>query len=87
MRHLIFIKIIVYAVIFFSLLNGWWFVALPLLLFGAWQLNFSIELLIAGVMYDALFGMIKGTGMWGYSGTILAVFILIIVRILKKVMR
>lgn len=87
MKFSLAIKIIFYIIIFFFLINGWWFVALPLIIFGIWKLGFMVEVLIAGVMYDALFGMVSNTGVWGYTGIITVVIILIGAYILKKIVR
>ena len=81
------LRLALYLFIAFSLLNGWWLIALPLLLFGIWKFSFNIEILITGVIYDALFGMVPGTGWRGYTGTILAVIILIVLNIFKKLVR
>jgi len=80
-------RIILYLLIAFSILNGWWLLALPLIIIGVWKFAFRIEILIAGVVYDALFGMIPGTGLHGYMGTITAIIILIILSIFKKLLR
>jgi hypothetical protein len=80
-------KIILYLFIAFSILNGWWLLALPLLIVGIWKFSFKAEILIAGIIYDALFGMIPGTGLHGYIGTITAIFILIILGLFKKLVR
>jgi len=80
-------RIILYLLIALSLLNGWWFLVLPLLLIGIWKFSFKAEILVAGVAYDALFGMIPGTGMRGYIGTIIAILILIVLGFFKKLVR
>lgn len=87
MRYSLAIRILLYMLISFSLINGWWFIALPLLFVGIWQFSFRIEILISGVLYDALFGMIPSTGIWGYAGTIVAIIILVTQSVLHKVIR
>jgi len=81
------LRLVIYLFIAFSILNGWWLVALPLLIFGIWKYSFNLEILVTGVVYDALFGMIPGTGWRGYIGTISAVIILIALNILKRLIR
>ena len=80
-------RIILYLLIAFSILNGWWLLAFPLLIIGIWKFAFRIEILIAGIVYDALFGMVSGTGLRGYIGTIIAIIILIILSLFKKLLR
>ncbi len=87
MSHSLIFRILIYLATIFSVINGWWFIALPLLLLGAWKFSFRIEIILAGVAYDALFGMVRGTGLWGYIGTITAVCILILFMVLKKIVR
>ena len=87
MNQSLILRIGLYIATIFCVINGWWFIALPLLLFGAWRLSFKIEIVLAGVAYDALFGMVRGTGAWGYIGTITGVCILILFAILRKMIR
>jgi hypothetical protein len=87
MPYPIILRISLYIVIFLSIIAGWWLVAVPLLIFGAWQLSFRVELIIAGLMYDSLFGMIPGTGVWGYIGTIVSLAILLVFITLKRILR
>lgn len=74
-------------IIAIALLNAWWFIALPLAIVGAWFFPYFAELIVAGVVYDALFGMIPGMGLWSYSGTIISVILFMIVFLLKKLVR
>ena len=87
MKYGLIIRILLYIGIFFSIINGWWFIALPLLLVGIWLFAFRFEIIISGILYDALFGMIPGTGIWGYVGTLTAIIMLIILGILKRMVR
>ena len=73
--------------IFIAVLNAWWPAAVVLAVAGAWSFGYFIELILAGVAYDALFGMSPGLGWEGYMGTIGAVTIFVAVRILKKLVR
>lgn len=66
---------------------GWWFVSLPLAAIGAWYLRGYPECILAGIAYDALFGMGQGMGVWGYAGTIAAAVIAVVVVGLKRVVR
>jgi len=87
MNYNILFRVILYLVIIFTIINGWWFLSLPLLIFGMWMYSFRLEIIISGVIYDALFGMVPFMGIWGYVGTITAVLILIVLAVLKKVIR
>jgi hypothetical protein len=80
-------RIAVDVILFASILNGWWFIAMPLVILVGWFFPFFIELLIAGVMYDALFGFTPSLGIAAYQGTISAAILFIALFILKKVMR
>ncbi len=81
------LRIILYLAIIFTVINGWWFMALPLLLFGVWRFEFRVEIILVGIVYDALFGMVRGMGLWGYAGTLTAIGILTMIAILKRVVR
>ncbi|MES2216380.1 MAG: hypothetical protein V4481_03720 [Patescibacteria group bacterium] len=80
-------RIIIDIAILLCLIHGWGFVALPLGIVGALVFPFYIELILAGVMYDALFGFTAGQGFAGYLGTIISTVFIFIVIIIKKIMR
>ncbi len=80
-------RIIIDLILFLSVLNGWWFVALPLGLIGAYMYAHFVEIIIAGIIYDSLFGYIPGMGNRAYIGTIVAVVIYGTLSGLKKVVR
>lgn len=80
-------RIILDILIAISLLNGWWFIALPLALIGSYSFSYFIEVVIAGIVYDSLFGFIPGMGLKGYAGTISAIVIVLILSLVKKVVR
>lgn len=79
----IFFDILVFA----AILNAWWFVALPLALVGAWIFPYYLELILAGVVYDALFGMTAGLGIRGYAGTGVSVIVFVVVVLIKRRVR
>ena len=80
-------RIILDICIAIAVLNGWWPIAIILVLIGVWFFKLYIEIIIAGVAYDALFGMTHGMGWRGYEGTIFAVVLLIVIKLLKKLVR
>lgn len=74
-------------ILFISVINGWWPVALLAGVGGAWRWPYFAEAIIAGIAYDALFGMIPGTGVRGYLGTIISIVLYTIILLSKKVVR
>lgn len=81
------IRIILDVILFVAVIKGWWFVALPVGIIGAWFFHLFLELIVAGIVYDSLFGMIPGTGLWRYAGEIVAVAAFIILNPIKKIIR
>ena len=75
------------VVILFLVMNAWWFVALPLAILGAWFLAGFVELILLGLIFDALFGMTAALGILGYVGTIVAVVVFLMVSLVKRVVR
>ena len=80
-------RIVLNLVIAAAILNGWWFVALPICIAGVWFYGNFIEIIIAGIAYDALFGMVPGMGIRGFVGTILAVVVYAALFLSKKMVR
>lgn len=72
---------------FFCVLNGWWYIALVLAIFSAWSFEYFVEAIIAGIMFDSLFGYLKPIGITGYYGTIFSLSIFVTVELLKKFLR
>jgi hypothetical protein len=87
MNGKIIFRIILDILIILCVIQGWWFVALPLALIGVWKCGTFIEIIIAGIMYDSLFGFVKGTGLWAYAGTGASVIIFAIAAFLKGTIR
>ncbi len=87
MTRTIIFRIIIDIFLAFCILNGTWFVALPLGIFGVWNFPYFVEIIIAGIAYDSLFGFTSGMGAWGYAGTIVSIGILVLVSVLKEVVR
>jgi hypothetical protein len=80
-------RIVLDVCIVIAVLNGWWPLAIVLVLIGAWFFRFFVEIILAGVAYDALFGMGHGMGWRGYEGTIGAVVIFVAVKLAKRLVR
>jgi hypothetical protein len=80
-------RLILDVIIFLAVLNGWWFIALPLVLISTWFFPYFVEGIVAGIMYDSLFGLIPELGMWGYMGTIVATLVMVIITTMKGKVR
>ena len=84
MRYL---RLIIDIVMVVAVMNGWWFVILPLGIIATWKFPYFIEIILAGICYDALFGMVPALGIWSYSGTLGAISVVLLVFLLKKLIR
>ena len=73
--------------ILLAMMHGWWVVALPLALIGVWRFPYFVEIIIAGIIYDSLFGFVPEMGVIGYLGTIVSVGLFLLLILAKKVMR
>ncbi|MBU6426821.1 hypothetical protein KGQ27_01100 [Patescibacteria group bacterium] len=81
------IRIVLDIILFVCIVNAWWYFALPLAVVGAFAFPFYIEFIVAGIMYDALFAMVQGMGVWAYSGTIVSLVLFIMITTLKNFIR
>jgi len=75
------------VIVFVSVLFGWWYIAIPVGVIGAWVFPRYAELAIAGFIYDALFGIGRGMGIFGYAYTIGAAVVLAAVAYMKIVVK
>lgn len=80
-------RIILDIVIFFAVIQGWWFVALPLGIVGAMRYPYYLELVVAGLMFDSLFGLSLDTGAYSYAGSIVSIVVFAVVAVLKRFLR
>lgn len=87
MRTKVFARIIIDIILALAVLQGWWFVAVPLCIIGCFAFPYYIEAIIAGVAYDSLFGMEQGMGWKGYIGTFVSIIILLIGYFGKKILK
>ena len=80
-------RIILDILIALSIIQGWWFIALPLCVLGIWRHGYFLEILLAGFAYDALFA--AGTEVWmmRYMGISVATVVFVIFLFLKKMLR
>ena len=81
------IRLVVDLILAVSVIEGWWFLALPISLIGVWSFPYFAEIIVAGFAYDALYGMVPGMGVKAYAGTIAACISSAIFAGLKKVVR
>ena len=87
MNKKILLRILIDILLMVSVIHGWWFFVVPLGLIGAYLFLYFVEIIIAGVVYDSLFGLIPEMGIKGHAGIITVVIILGIVSGVKKVVR
>ncbi len=69
------VRILLDIFIIITIFSGWWPIALILGIVGACLHRSFIEIIIAGIVYDALFGMVAGMGIYGYIGTCISVIV------------
>ncbi len=74
-------------IIMVCIIQGWWFIALPLGIIAIWKFNNFIEIILFGFMYDILFGVFSKMTMWSYIGSIVTVIILFVFTFAKKIVR
>jgi len=81
------LRILTGIVLFWAVINGWWPIIIIMGIVAAWYWPYYVEGIIAGVAYDALFGMVPGLGYRGYIGTIISIVLYTIILLSKKVVR
>lgn len=87
MKNSILPRIILDLTLVLSVLNGWWFIGIPLMMVGLFYFPYFAEAIIAGIAYDSLFGLIHGMGWRGYVGIIISILLTIGVFLMKSVVR
>jgi len=70
--------------LFIFVINGWWPLVIVSGIIGAWYWPHFAELIVAGIAYDALFGMV---GARGWIGTIVSILLYTIILSIKKFVR
>ncbi len=81
------IRLLFGLLILLGLLQGWWFLILPVGLIGAWAWPLYVEIVLAGFVYDSLYGYATSIGLWRYLGTLISLVIVIVMAGLKMVVR
>lgn len=87
MKSLLIKRTLVDLLLLVSVLNGWWIVAVVIGLIATWTFNYFIEIIIAGIIFDSIFGYTATLGLWGYIGTITSILIFIVISWSKNVLR
>jgi hypothetical protein len=80
-------RIILDILIALCIIQGWWFIALPLCILGIWRHGYFLEILLAGFAYDALFGAGTDIAVMRYVGISVATAVFVIFLFLKKMLR
>ena len=80
-------RITIDIAIFLCLVQAWWYFALLLALIGIWNFGFYIEIVIAGLIYDALYGSTTVKGWAGSIGLIVGAILFVVMTVMKKMIR
>lgn len=81
-------RIIVDISIAIFILQGWWFVALPILLVSAWKFPGYVEIVVAGIAYDSLFNYSTETAsLLEYVGVLTTTAIFVCLFFVKQLLR
>jgi hypothetical protein len=80
-------RIIIDIILAISILNGWWLLGIIFGLIGAGYYGYFFEFILAGIAYDALFGLVPEMGWRGYAGTIVSVVLFLLLLGAKKIVR
>ena len=75
------------AIMLFSIVFGFWYIAIPIGLIGIWVFPFYFESMLGAFMHDALFGFKPEFGFAGYSYVIGAALALLLAAFLKIVIK
>ena len=81
------IRLVIDLLIAFFIINGWWFLALLLALYGLWKFQYFVECIIFGIAFDSLFGFMKDIHIYSYLGTIIGFVTFISVVLFKNMVR
>jgi hypothetical protein len=88
MKKLIISRVVVDIILVLCVIFGWWYAALPLGLIASWFFPYYAEFILAGLFYDALFGLGEPTaGVWAYFGTIISVIASFSIYFVKRSIR
>lgn len=80
-------RIIIGIIILIAAVEGWWFVALPVIIFASWMYPYFFEGILGGLVYDSLFGFMPEAGIKGYYGIITTVILALLIAGAKIIVR
>lgn len=80
-------RIITDIIIAIAVINGWWLIALPVAVIATWKFEYYFEIIVAGIAYDALFGIVPDRGIVSFLGTAVALVVFCLVIIFRKLVR
>jgi hypothetical protein len=80
-------RFIVDIIIFVAVISAWWHVALLISIIGLIAFPYFIEIIIFGIIFDALFGYSQSLGISGYIGTLSSILIFLVIFWLNKTLR
>ena len=69
------------------LVQGWWFIILPLAVIGLMWFPYYFEAVLAGIIFDSLFGSMPNMGMYSYVGTLTMAILATLISVAKKMLR
>jgi len=81
------LRILLDLSILLSVVNGWWLVAMIISIIASWRFDNFFEVIIAGVIFDSLFGYNLNHSLFGYAGTFSGILIFVLVMLSKKTLR
>ena len=80
-------RIIIDIAIFLCLVQAWWYFALLLAIIGIWNFGFYVEIILAGLVYDALYGSMAVKGFAGSVGLIVGAILFVVLTVIKRMVR
>ncbi len=80
-------RFIVDIIIFVLVISAWWHIALLISIIGLIAFPYFIEIIIFGIIFDALFGYSQSLGISGYIGTLSSILIFLAIFWLNKALR
>ena len=87
MSKYIVLRVCVDILIAVCILQSWWLMALAIAIIATWIFPYFVEIIIAGFVFDALFGMVPSMKGWGYLSTIEAVVIFAAIQYIRSRVR
>ena len=80
-------RVLLDVLLLIAVIEGWWILAIPFGFIGARKFRYYFEMFCAGIMYDALFGLVSGQSWRGHVGLIAALVLYILHLGMRRVVR